>query len=123
MKSHAQLACLAQDRRHRVSNDRVRAVIRFVAASSLALTSVPGLSAQRSQLKAPWNMYSPQTDVQVVRQNAQLMERRLPLCNDAKVDAYLTQLGLKLADKLPTRGAQYPGEVHCFHSNHSNAFA
>ena len=123
MKSHAQLACLPQGRRHRVSNDRVRSAIRFVAASLLALTSVPGLSAQRSQLKPPWNMYSPQTDVQVGRQNAQLMERRLPLCNDAKVDAYLTQLGLKLAAKLPTRGAQYPWEFHCVNSKEINAFA
>jgi len=106
-----------------VSNDRVRSVIRFVAASLLALTSVPGLSAQRSQLKPPWNMYSPQTDVQVGRQNAQLMERRLPLCNDAKVDAYLTQLGLKLAAKLPTRGVQYPWEFHCVNSKEINAFA
>src|SRR5713101_7819302 len=123
MKSHAQLACLPQDRRHRVSNDRVCSVIRFVAASLLALTSVPGLSAQRSQLKAPWNMYSPQTDVQLGRQNAQLMERRLPLCNDAKVDAYLTQLGLKLAAKLPTRGVQYPWQFRCVNSKEINAFA
>src|SRR5712692_7212297 len=123
MKCHAQLACLPQNRRHRVSNDRVRSVIRFVAASLLALTSVPGLSAQRSQLKPPWNMYSPQTDVQVGRQNAQLMERRLPLCNDAKVDAYLTQLALKQEAKLTTRGVQYPWEFHCVNSKEINAFA
>ena len=123
MKCHAQLACLRQDRRDRVRNNRVRSVIRFLAASLLALFSVPLLSAQRSQLKAPWNMYSPQTDVQLGRQNAQLMERRLPLCNDAKVDAYLTQLGLKLAAKLPTRGVQYPWEFHCVNSKEINAFA
>src|SRR5258708_34487816 len=51
------------------------------------------------------------------------MERRLPLCNDAKVDAYLTQLGLKVAAKLPTRGAQYPWEFHCVNSKEINAFA
>src|SRR5713226_7011842 len=123
VKCHAQLACLRQDRRDRVRNNRVRSVIRFLAASLLALFSVPLLSAQRSQLKAPWNMYSPQTDVQLGRQNAQLMERRLPLCNDAKVDAYLTQLGLKLAAKLPTRGVQYPWEFHCVNSKEINAFA
>jgi beta-barrel assembly-enhancing protease len=123
MKRHAQQARLPQDRRYPVSNDRVRSVIRFVAASLLALTSVPGLSAQRSQLKAPWNMYSPQTDIQVGRQNAQFMEKRLPLCNDAKVDAYLTQLGLKLAAKLPTHGVQYPWEFRCVNSKEINAFA
>src|SRR5256885_644291 len=78
---------------------------------------------QRSQLKAPWNMYSPQTDVEVGKQNAQVMARRLPLCNAPRVDAYLTQLGLKLAAKLPTRGAQYPWEFHCVNSKEINAFA
>src|SRR5205823_2419432 len=73
----------------------------------LSLFASP-LLAQRSQLKPPWNMFSAQTDVQVGKQNAQVMLRRLPLCNDPKVDAYLTQLGLKLVSKLPTHGVQYP---------------
>jgi hypothetical protein len=84
---------------------------------------VSGSHAQRSELKAPWNMYSPQTDIQVGRQNAQVMEKQLPLCNDPKVDAYLTKLGLRLADKLPTRGVQYPWEFHCVNDKAINAFA
>ena len=68
-------------------------------------------------------MYSPQTDIQVGKQNAQMIERRVPLCNDPKIDAYLTNLGLKLAAKLPTRGVRYPWEFHCVNSKEINAFA
>jgi len=68
-------------------------------------------------------MYSPQTDIQVGKQNAQIIERRVPLCNDPKIDAYLTDLGLKLAAKLPTRGVRYPWEFHCVNSKEINAFA
>ena len=92
-------------------------------AAVLALVCVPGAWAQRSNLKPPWNMYSPETDVQVGKQNAEILEKRLPLCNAPKVDAYLTKLGLKLVAKLPTRGVQYPWQFHCVNSKEINAFA
>ena len=94
-----------------------------LVASLFALACAPGVLAQRSNLKPPWNMYSPETDVQVGRQNAAILEKQLPLCNDPHVDAYLTKLGLKLVAKLPTRGVQYPWEFHCVNSKEINAFA
>src|ERR1035438_9980054 len=51
------------------------------------------------------------------------MEKRLPLCNDPLVDAYLTKLGLRLVSKLPTRGVQYTWEFHCINDKSINAFA
>jgi Zn-dependent protease with chaperone function len=99
-----------------------RTRLRALSLASLLLCA-PSLWAQRSQLKPPWNMYSPQTDIQVGKQNAQLMEKQLPLCNDPKVDAYLTQLGLRLVAKLPTRGVEYPWEFHCVNDKAINAFA
>jgi Peptidase family M48 len=78
---------------------------------------------QRSELKAPWNAYSPQTDIKLGKQNADLMEKKLSLCNDPKVDAYLTTLGMRLVQKLPTRGVQYPWEFHCVNDKTINAFA
>jgi beta-barrel assembly-enhancing protease len=96
---------------------------RELLAAVVVLACAPGAWAQRSNLKPPWNMYSPETDVQVGRQNARFLEKRLPLCNDPKVDAYLTKLGLKLVAKLPTRGVQYPWEFHCVNSKEINAFA
>jgi hypothetical protein len=74
-------------------------------------------------LKPPWNIYSPSTDIQVGKQNAQLMMQKLPLCNDPKVDQYLTNLGLKLVSKLDQRGATYPWEFHCVNDKSINAFA
>jgi peptidase M48-like protein len=97
--------------------------LRGLVASLLLLTCAPRLCAQRSNLKPPWNMYSPETDVQVGKQNAGILEKRLPLCNAPKVDAYLTKLGLRLVAKLPTRGVQYPWEFHCVNSKEINAFA
>ena len=60
-------------------------------AISCALWGAPAF-AQRTQLKPPWNIYSPNTDIQVGKQNAQLMMQGSPtqpgltLCNDPKVD-------------------------------------
>jgi hypothetical protein len=98
--------------------------VRFVAMYLVCVVfGASPLWAQRTQLKAPWNVYSPQTDVQVGKQNATLMEQKLPLCNDPKVDEYLTKLGLRLVSKLPTRGVQYPWEFHCVNDKAINAFA
>jgi beta-barrel assembly-enhancing protease len=102
---------------------RRRTTPRWLVAVALALACAPGLWAQRSKLKPPWNAYSPETDIQLGKQNAQILEKRLPLCNDPKVDTYLTKLGMKLVSKLPTRGVQYPWEFHCVNSKEINAFA
>jgi beta-barrel assembly-enhancing protease len=93
-----------------------------------AVNSAPAFS-QRTQLKPPWNIYSPNTDIQVGKQNAQLMiqgsatQQKLPLCNDPKIDQYLTNLGMKLVSKLDQRGATYPWEFHCVNDKSINAFA
>ncbi len=83
----------------------------------------PGIRAQRTQFKPGWNVFSPQQDVNLGQKAAKDAERQLPLCKDPSVDAYLTQLGLKLAAKLPTGGVQYPWEFHCVNDKAVNAFA
>jgi Zn-dependent protease with chaperone function len=89
---------------------------------SLLVSCLPAL-AQRSQLKAPWNMYSPQTDIAEGRKYAAEVEKQSPLCNDPKVDVYLTQLGKKLVAHLNTNGVEYPWEFHCVNDRSINAFA
>ena len=89
----------------------------------MSLLLVPGASAQRTSLKPGWNMFSPQQDVELGKKAAVDAQKQLPLCNDPKVDAYLTQLGTHLASKLPTGGAQYPFEFHCVNDKAINAFA
>ena len=89
----------------------------------LSLLLVPGSSAQRTQLKPGWNQFSPQQDIELGKRAAVDAEKQLPLCNAPRVDAYLTELGMRLAQKLPTGGVQYPFEFHCVNDKAINAFA
>src|SRR6266849_1816628 len=89
----------------------------------LSLLLVPDASAQRTQLKPGWNRFSPQDDITLGKRAATGAEKQLPLCNAPKVDAYLTELGTRLAQKLPTGGVQYPFEFHCVNDKAINAFA
>lgn len=96
---------------------------RVTVAASLCLLIVPCSRAQRTQLKAGWNFYSPQDDINLGKQVAVDAKRQLPSCNAPKVDAYLTELGRKLIAKLPTGGVEYPWEFHCVNDKAINAFA
>lgn len=93
----------------------------FLFCASFLL--VPGVFAQRTQLKPGWNAFSPQDDINLGKRAAVDAEKQLPLCNAPRVDAYLTQLGTRLAQKLPTGGVQYPFEFHCVNDKAINAFA
>ena len=100
---------------------------RLVRGAALLLATtlllLPNAAAQRTQLKPGWNMFSPQQDVELGKKAALDAARQLPSCNAPQVDAYLTQLGLRLASKLPTGGVQYPFEFHCVNDKAINAFA
>jgi len=84
---------------------------------------VPCAFAQRTPLKPGWNLFSPQQDVQIGQSAARDAEKKLPMCNDPKVDAYLAQVGKRLAEKAPTGGVQYPFGFHCVDDKAINAFA
>ena len=90
---------------------------------AVALICVPAAFAQRTQLKPGWNIFSVQQDIAVGKENASQAIRQLPLCNSPKIDAYLTQLGMKLVAHLDTHGATYPWEFHCVNDRAINAFA
>lgn len=83
----------------------------------------PTAWAQRTQLKPGWNMFTPQQDIELGKRVAGDAERQLPMCNVPRVDAYLTQLGNRLAAKLSTGGVTYPFEFHCVNDKAINAFA
>jgi len=89
----------------------------------LSLVVTPSAFAQRTALKPGWNRFSPQDDITLGKRAASDAEKQLPLCNAPRVDAYLTQLGTRLAQKLPTGGVQYPFEFHCVNDKAINAFA
>src|SRR5215475_12555772 len=85
--------------------------------------AAPIALAQRTALKPGWNMFSPEQDVEVGKRAASDAARQLPSCNSPRVDEYLTELGRRLAAKLPTGGVQYPWEFHCVNDKAINAFA
>jgi len=87
------------------------------------LVTTPQAWAQRTSLKPGWNKFSPQEDINLGKQAATDAQRHLPLCNAPRVDAYLTQLGARLVQKLPSGGVQYPFEFHCVNEKAINAFA
>jgi len=89
----------------------------------LSLLFIPDALAQRTQLKQGWNKFSPQDDITLGKRAATDAEKQLPLCNAPRVDTYLTELGTRLAQKLPTGGVQYPFEFHCVNDKAINAFA
>jgi Zn-dependent protease with chaperone function len=95
----------------------------WVAFFCLLLLVTPTVFAQRTALKPGWNMFTPQQDIEVGKRAASDAEKQLPLCHAPKVDAYLTQLGMRLVAKLPTGGVQYPFEFHCVNDKAINAFA
>jgi len=83
----------------------------------------PNVWAQRTNLKPGINTFSPQQDIQIGRQAANEVEEKIPMCNDPKVDAYLTKIGQRLIQHLNTRGIDYLWEFHCVNDKAVNAFA
>jgi len=97
-----------------------RAVIRLAV---LALLFAPTLLADRTKLKPGINSFTPQQDIQLGRQSANEVEGTMPMCNDPKVDVYLTKIGKRLIEHLNTGGIDYPWEFHCVNDKAVNAFA
>jgi beta-barrel assembly-enhancing protease len=94
-----------------------------VAACLVFLLVTPNALADRTKLKPGRNAYSPQQDIQLGRQAAQQVEREKQLCNDPKVDAYLSKVGHRLIEHLNTYSVEYPWEFHCVNDKAVNAFA
>ena len=100
-----------------------RAGLLSIGLLCMLVLLAPVASAQRTVLRPGWNMFTPQQDIQLGKRAAADAEKQLPLCRAPQVDAYLTQLGMRLVAKLPTGGVQYPFEFHCVNDKAINAFA
>src|SRR5262245_13099210 len=99
---------------------RVRKFASFLVLCTLSCTPA---FAQRTQLKPPWNLYSPQADISEGKKFASQVTQQAQMCNAPKVDDYLTQLGKRLVSHLDTHGVDYPWEFHCVNDKSINAFA
>ncbi|HJQ27434.1 MAG TPA: M48 family metallopeptidase [Blastocatellia bacterium] len=81
---------------------RIQRLRAGVSASLLAaLLTLPfGVLAQ-TRVVAPKNPYSPAKDVELGRQAAQQAERQMPLLEDRATQAYIEQIGQRLARAIP----------------------
>jgi Zn-dependent protease with chaperone function len=104
-----------------IGNSRSRAAVFAYLIFSFGL--IPNALADRTNLKPGMNAFSPQQDIQLGRMAAKEVEQKMPMCNDPKVDAYLTKIGHRLIEHLNTRGVDYPWEFHCVNDKAVNAFA
>ncbi len=95
----------------------------MTACFVLLVLITPGALADRTNLKPGRNAFTPQQDIQLGRQAANEVEREKQMCNDPKVDAYLSKIGHRLIEHLNTNGVEYPWEFHCVNDKAVNAFA
>jgi hypothetical protein len=86
----------------------------------MGLVAAPGW-AERTRLKPGVNLFTPEQDIELGKQNAAQVEKQLPLLNDARVDKYLNDLGQKLAAHAP--GYKFPYQYKCMNDMAINAFA
>jgi len=95
-------------------------VLRRVSALVLTLLLVPLASAQ-TKIKSGFNLFSPEQDVEVGQQSAAAAQQQLPMLNDSQVNAYVNQIGQRLARNAGGPNFQYQFRV--VNQSDINAFA
>jgi Zn-dependent protease with chaperone function len=96
-------------------------VARPVAALVVALMLTPGLAIAQTKVKAGFNLFSPEQDVQVGQQSAAEAEQQLPMVNNAAVESYVNNIGRRLAQNAGGPNFQYRFRV--VNASDINAFA
>lgn len=82
---------------------------------------LPTIVFPQTHVKPGINLFSIEQDVEMGREAAQEIEKKLPLLNDRVADRYITDVGLKLAKK--TRMPDLPWQFKIVNASDVNAFA
>ena len=93
----------------------------FAMTALVCAPMAPPMWADRTALKPGVNLFTPEQDIQLGKQNAAQAEKQLRMLNDPRVDNYLNNLGKKLAAHAP--GYKYPYQYKCVNDTAINAFA
>jgi predicted Zn-dependent protease len=75
------------------------------------------------QFKAGFNLFSPQQDVEVGKENSAQIDKQLPLVKDPEALRYVNSLGKKLASYAPNNNSEYAWQFKIVNSTEINAFA
>ena len=102
-------------------NRSAQSVARPVIALMIAMALTAGMAEAQTKVKAGFNLFSPQQDVEIGQQSAVEAERQLPILRDSDVDAYVNRIGQKLAQNAGGPGFQYRFRV--VNASDINAFA
>src|SRR2546423_15042503 len=63
----------------------------------LTMLRTAAVAEAQTKLKAGFNLFSPEQDVEVGQQSAAEAEQQLPILNDSQVNSYINQIGQRLA--------------------------
>src|SRR5437588_9278736 len=63
----------------------------------LTILCSAAVAEAQTKLKAGFNLFSPEQDVEVGQQSVMEAEQQLPILNDSQVNAYVNQIGQRLA--------------------------
>ena len=94
----------------------------LAALMVLGPLSAPSLAQTTTRSAQPgFNLFTVQQDVDLGRQSALEVEKKVPMLNDASTNAYLNRIIARLAAVAP--GAKYPYRIKAVNDGEINAFA
>jgi Peptidase family M48 len=110
---------------YRLRRGKAPAAKPFLAGLAVAALLLAPLArstwANRTELQPGINMFTPEQDIQLGKQNASQADKDLLILRDSRVENYLNNLGDKLAAHAP--GYKYPYQFKCVNDMAVNAFA
>src|SRR5581483_745498 len=86
-----------------------------------AVISATAVAQAQTRIKAGFNLFSAQDDVEIGQQSSVQAEQQLPMLNDPQVNAYVSRIGQRLAANAG--GPQFHYEFHVVNQSDINAFA
>ena len=92
-----------------------------IAAMFAALMLVTVAAGAQTNIKAGYNVFTPEQDVEIGRQSAAEAEQQLPLVRDAQINDYVNRIGQRLAANAG--GPQFQYQFRVVNSTDINAFA
>ncbi len=99
---------------------------RLIASMILALLFLsPGVAwgVESLKFKPGFNLFKMQQDVQLGKENAEEIDKELPLVTDPQVLRYINDLGRRLASLAPNNNSEYAWTFKVVNSFDINAFA
>jgi hypothetical protein len=87
----------------------------------LTILCSAAVAEAQTKIKSGFNLFSPEQDVEVGQQSAAEAEQQLPILNDAQVNAYVNQIGQRLAANAG--GPQFQYRFRVVNQTDINAFA